>query len=44
MQEFIVKFVKIALAMFYASEKKKEPKEKIQAISYNNKKNRENSM
>ncbi len=28
MQEFILKFIKIALAMFYASEKKKKPKEK----------------
>ena len=29
MQEFIIKFIKIALAMFYASEKKRDPKEKI---------------
>ena len=29
MQEFVLKFVKIALAMFYASEKKKKPREKL---------------
>jgi len=36
MTEFVVKFVKISLAMYYASEKKKKPKEKILPI-YNNK-------
>jgi hypothetical protein len=34
MQEFILKFIKIALAMFYASEKKKKPKERMQPVSY----------
>ncbi len=29
MHEFVLKFVKIALAMYYASEKKKKSKEKI---------------
>lgn len=33
MQDFILKFIKIALAMFYASEKKKKPKEKYQGKS-----------
>jgi hypothetical protein len=32
MQEFILKFIKISLAMFYASEKKKKPKEKYQTL------------
>ena len=36
MTEFVVKFVKISLAMYYASEKKKKPKEKILPI-YNKK-------
>lgn len=36
MQEFVIKFVKIALAMYFASEKKKRPKEKILPL-YNNK-------
>jgi len=36
MTEFVIKFVKISLAMYYASEKKKKPKEKILPI-YNNK-------
>lgn len=36
MQEFVIKFIKIALAMYYASEKKKRPKEKILPL-YNNK-------
>lgn len=36
MQEFVIKFVKISLAMFYASEKKRMPKEKIREL-YNNK-------
>lgn len=31
MQEFILKFVKIALAMYFASEKKKVGKDAIQA-------------
>ena len=33
MQEFVLKFIKIALAMFYASEKKKRPKEKLMTQS-----------
>jgi hypothetical protein len=36
MHEFVIKFVKISLAMYYASEKKKKPKEKILPM-YNNK-------
>lgn len=36
LHEFIIKFVKVALAMFYASEKKKRPKEKVMPL-YNNK-------
>ncbi|KAL4446642.1 hypothetical protein ABPG74_005580 [Tetrahymena malaccensis] len=36
LQEFVIKFVKVALAMFYASEKKKRPKEKVMPL-YNNK-------
>ena len=35
MHEFVLKFVKISLAMYYASEKKKKPKEKILPL-YNN--------
>ena len=35
MHEFVVKFIKISLAMYYASEKKKKPKEKILPL-YNN--------
>jgi len=29
LHEFVIKFVKVALAMFYASEKKKRPKDKV---------------
>jgi hypothetical protein len=36
LHEFLIKFVKVALAMFYASEKKKKPKEKNFPL-YNNK-------
>lgn len=36
LQEFVIKFVKVALAMFYASEKKKRPKERNMPL-YNNK-------
>jgi len=36
MHEFVIKFVKISLAMYYASEKKKKAKEKI-LPNYNNK-------
>ena len=36
MHDFVLKFVKISLAMYYASEKKKKPKEKILPL-YNNK-------
>lgn len=36
LHEFVIKFVKVALAMFYASEKKKRPKEKILPL-YNGK-------
>jgi hypothetical protein len=36
LQDFVIKFVKIALAMFYASEKKKKPKEKVMPL-YNQK-------
>jgi hypothetical protein len=36
MHEFVLKFVKISLAIFYASEKKKKPKEKVLPL-YNNK-------
>ncbi|EGR31584.1 hypothetical protein IMG5_106360 [Ichthyophthirius multifiliis] len=36
LNEFLIKFVKVALAMFYASEKKKKPKEKNLPL-YNNK-------
>ncbi|KAL4496244.1 hypothetical protein ABPG72_012981 [Tetrahymena utriculariae] len=36
LQEFVIKFVKVALAMLYASEKKKRPKEKVMPL-YNNK-------
>jgi len=32
LHEFVLKFVKIALAMYYASEKKKKPKEKIMPL------------
>jgi hypothetical protein len=35
MHEFVIKFVKISLAMYYASEKKKKSKEKILPL-YNN--------
>lgn len=35
LQEFVIKFIKVALAIFYASEKKKRPKEKIMPL-YNN--------
>ena len=43
MTEFVVKFVKISLAMYYASEKKKKPKEKILPI-YNNKQSTKKSL
>lgn len=36
LHEFVLKFVKIALAMFYASEKKKPSRDKIFPL-YNNK-------
>ena len=36
LHEFLIKFIKVALAMFYSSEKKKRPKEKILPL-YNNK-------
>lgn len=35
LQEFLVKFVKISLAMYYASDKKRKPKEKVLPM-YNN--------
>lgn len=36
LHEFVIKFVKVSLAMFYASEKKKRPKDKVLPL-YNGK-------